>query len=153
MFGYNPSMLILAQLLVMLTSVGLAVGQTGQNPTVERRAIEAVQRMPAATLSRELPKERFVDWFRKTAGPSAVISWEINDCGEQTGDPSQVADLPFCVEATATKGVRSVGVLVAVGTKKRGLFPVPQVFYMYAKSGKETKEIRTLAELPAFLKP
>ena len=38
-------------------------------------------------IEKGLPRERFDVWLRKLAGRKAKITWEVNDCGEQTGTP------------------------------------------------------------------
>ncbi|MGQ0549966.1 MAG: hypothetical protein ACT4PY_09915 [Armatimonadota bacterium] len=67
---------------VPLTSAPLAA------PSLEARAIMRVKQLPAARLEAGLSREPFAQWFRKTVGPSAKITWDLNDCGEQTGAPA-----------------------------------------------------------------
>jgi hypothetical protein len=56
------------------------------------------------------------EWLKRRA-LNAVVAWEANDCGEQTGDPSTTpSDFPICAEATFSNcvGARSsLGVVVA----------------------------------------
>src|SRR5438094_327730 len=67
------------------------------------RATELVKRMDVATLDPDLPSQHFEEWFRETMGPEQSITWELNECGEATGNPQvdRQRDMPICVEARA----------------------------------------------------
>jgi hypothetical protein len=59
------------------------------------------------------------------------IRWEINDCGEQTGNPGvdQERDFLMCVAADMElRDRRPVTVLVSVGTFKSGSVGVSALF-------------------------
>src|SRR5690349_13861580 len=67
-------------------------------------AIKRVQELPANRLDAPLPRESFASWVKGLLGPGAELKWELNDCGEQSGDreSDSARDIPTCVEVDAT---------------------------------------------------
>jgi hypothetical protein len=82
--------------------------------------------------NRALPKVT-LEFFLKYESTGAPITWEVNNCGEQTGNPEtdQGRDFPMCVEADFDKDHAAVSVLVSVGTFKKGPSGVPELFSGY----------------------
>ncbi len=121
---------------------------------LEKRAVEAAQRSSVHTIDTTLVDERFDAWFRKAVGPDAKISYELNDCGESTGSPSDTArNMPSCVEASADWGNgRTAAVSLLVGSEKSGIALPAGVFYAFADWGGETKSFHTLADFSHFLR-
>src|ERR1700686_1124031 len=80
----------------------LAAGLTAQQSRLEQRAIEATRQTRVSRLESGLPNQT-LDKFTQVVGPDAAINWEVNDCGERTGNPQidRARDLPICVAATA----------------------------------------------------
>lgn len=116
--------------------------------------VNYARRIKASTLDSGLPRTTIEAWFRSVVGPKAKISWESNDCGEQTGGPeSAKIDIPMCaqVEAKLEDG-REVGIFIAVGTASKGIWGKPKVFYVYLNDGGPVRPISALAELPTLLK-
>ena len=76
---------------------------SAQPRPVEYRAIELARRVSVSTLEAGIPRETLVHWLTRAAGPSAKITWEVTDCGEQTGNPEtdRGRDFPLCVDAIA----------------------------------------------------
>jgi len=137
-------------MLSVLLSLSLLATSPAQQPDLEARAIARVQRMPASALERGLPKEPFAAWFRKAAGREAKLEWELNDCGEQTGNPKtdKGRDFPACVGATASlPDGRQAAVLVVVGTYGQGFVGQPKVLLIMLVHGSDQKEIKSLGEL------
>ena len=119
-------------------------------------AIDLLEQYPAARLDSLLPKTAFLSWFRNVVGSDAKITWEINDCGEQTGVPAvdQQRDIPVCFEISALLPDRRViGVAIAVGTEKKGLSGDPAVYNIYIDTDKGTQHIKRLRDLPQALRP
>ena len=71
-----------------------------------------------------------LEFFLKYESGGAPITWEVNDCGEQTGNPAtdQGRDFPMCVEADFDKDHAAVSVMVSVGTFRKGPSGVPLLF-------------------------
>ena len=119
----------------------------------ETQVVNYARRIKASTLDSSLPRTSIEEWFRSVVGPKAKISWETNDCGEQTGAPEPAKTDPMCaqVEAKLEDG-REVGIFIGVGTFRRGIFGKPKVFYVYLNDGGPVRHISALAELPTLLK-
>jgi hypothetical protein len=139
----------------ILTLILLLSGSTYPQITADD-AIDLLEQYPAARLDSLLPKTAFLGWFRNVVGADAKITWEINDCGEQTGDPvvDQGRDFPVCFEISAVlPDRRIVGVAIAVGTEKKGLSGAPAVYNIYIDTDKGTLHIKRLRDLPQALRP
>ena len=65
------------------------------------------------------------------------VTWESNDCGEQTGDPSTTpSDFPICAEATFIKcDGQPAGLSFMVGTYRRGVQAPADLYWAYTGSG------------------
>jgi len=119
-------------------------------------AIDLLEQYPAVRLDSLLPKTAFLGWFRNLVGSEAKITWEINDCGEQTGVPAvdQQRDFPVCFEISAVlPDRRIIGVAIAVGTEKKGLSGAPAVYNIYIDTDRGTQHIKRLRDLPQALRP
>ena len=108
--------------------------------------------MNVAELDPQIPSQRFEDWFRGTMGPEVSYFWELNDCGEATGDPhtDQQRDLPLCVEARAQSPPNveiDTSVVVQVGTQRKGLFGKPVLRAIMQQEGEELIDIKNLHDL------
>ena len=121
-------------------------GQAG----LERRAIRAAQRVSVARLDPALPRQRFDRWLAALAGPAGAIRWELNDCGEQTGDPGvdRGRDVPLCAEATASlSDGRTAHVSIAVGSRRRGIAGPVALYSAGIEKERHFEFIATLSEL------
>ena len=115
---------------VTLFVVALARSQSTVEQ-VEAKAIEAAKNTNVHQVEPSLPNQAFAEWLRGVAGTHIEIKWEVNDCGEQTGDPSwdKGRDFPMCAEAqVALGGSREVSVSLSVGTLKNGVSTGPANF-------------------------
>ena len=95
-----------------------------QNPASDAKAIEAAKHTSVRQIENALPDEPFEKWLRGVIGPQAQIVWEVNDCGEQTGDPEadKGRDFPMCVSALVDLTTnRKLDVQLVVGTFKSGV--------------------------------
>ncbi len=133
-------------------ATGLLQAQVAQ--VAEGKIIARAQRTPAFELDSALPKQRFDHWFRKLVGSKAEIWWEANDCGEQTGSPTDRGrDLPHCAEAIAVlSDGRKVAVLIGVGTVKKGITGKPVVRFVSIEQGGRIHRVRRLGDLPEKLR-
>jgi hypothetical protein len=136
--------------------LGLLLITPAYSQITQEDAIDLLEQYPAARLDSLLPKTAFLGWFRNLVGTEAKITWEINDCGEQTGVPAvdQQRDIPVCFEISALlPDRRIVGVAIAVGTEKKGLSGAPSVYNIYIDTDKGTLHIKRLRDLPQALRP
>lgn len=70
-----------------------------------------------------MPNQAFAPWLRGVVGTLPEIQWEVNDCGEQTGNPAldKGRNFPICAEAQVNLGgKRKLFVSLSVGTFKNG---------------------------------
>ena len=112
-------------MLTSLLTIALVLGgaQAGTQAR-DARAIAAAKAASVHRLERALPDKPFAKWLRGVVGPQVQISWEVNDCGEQTGNPEvdKGRDFPMCVEAQAgLRGKRTLSISLSVGTFKTGV--------------------------------
>ncbi len=103
-------------------------------------------------IEKGLPRQAFAVWFQKLVGRKTPITWEINDCGEQTGTPEDRGrDFPMCVEATAkTSADFYISVNIQYGTFKRGITrgkPVVRFIYCGDEVRQNGVDLNTLKEL------
>lgn len=98
------------------------VGANAQSNKRDAAAIKFARATLVSNIEKGMPKMRFDTWLRQTVGPNMKITWEVNDCGEQTGTPADKGrDFPMCVEAIADSTDLQVSVALGVGTFKRGI--------------------------------
>jgi|WetSurMetagenome_2_1015567.scaffolds.fasta_scaffold203476_2 hypothetical protein len=129
--------------------------QCAQAQVSEKEIIACIKLTPASILDSVLPGGRFENWLEGILGQSADVQWELNDCGEQTGEPAidALRDIPMCVGVYANLADhRELGIMISTGTFKKGLMPDPAVYDIYLKTGKEFQFLRRLSELEKALK-
>lgn len=119
-----------------------------------KKIIAYTKNLEVSEIDPHLPKQKLANWLSETLGPGAIIKWEVNDCGEQTGTSAdRDRDLPFCagIDAKLPDG-RSVEIAVAVGTEKKGLTRQSGTYVIYITDGGQVHSIGGLHQLPAALK-
>ncbi len=139
---------------MLLTYVLLltVLGQAAHEKKMEQAAIERAQNVLVSKFDSSLPRVS-LKFFLESEAEGTKISWEMNDCGEQTGNPSvdRGRDMPTCVEASFTlKDQRTVDVMVAVGTSKKGIAGDVTLFSATLTDETGTHPVK-LIELPAKL--
>jgi hypothetical protein len=131
----------------------IAVGAAGQTPR-DRKAIAHTKAILVSQLDPKLPAVPFERWLIKEAGEGAEISWEVNDCGEQTGTPeNRGSDFPLCVEAEAhLRDKRVIVVSIAVGTYQRGIAGKPVTWWItVGHDPYSDPPLQTLSDVPLRL--
>ena len=143
--------------LLSLCSLLLTISVLAQSPPQSKRDKTAIQRAKStlvSSLDNRLPKVT-LEFFLKEEGKGAPIAWEVNDCGEQTGNPAdEISDVPTCVEADMSlKDGRSVTLFVAVGTAKHGISGSPTLFGSVDVTDQNgmVHPLRHLSDLPVEL--
>ena len=110
-------------------------------------------------MEKTLPRVTFEAWVQGVVGARAALTWETNDCGEQTGNPAldKGRDFPICVEVQAAlAGDRQLSLALMVGSIRRGLTVGPLMFRQGSISGPKGAElisIEKLADVPGLLGP
>ena len=134
---------------------GISLLVTAQQPARDQRAIELARQIPVSMLEAGLPNQPLVQWLAEAAGAGAKIDWEVNDCGEQTGNPDldRGRDFPLCVESVVKLADgRTASVSVAMGTFQKGISGTPSLWSIALLMGNRYETVRTLRELPARIK-
>ena len=133
----------------------IAVVAAGQTPR-DRKAIAYAKAILVYKLDPKLPAIPFERWLMKEAGDGAQISWEVNDCGEQTGAPEEEdsnSDIPMCVEAEAhMRDKRVIVVGIAVGTFQRGITGKPATWWItVGRDPASDPPLKSLSDVPLKL--
>lgn len=143
---------VLAVVLLAVTAV-TAQDRSVAEKVDEERLITFVKGTPAKDFDSSLPKMRLERWLMDVAGKGIDLRWELNDCGEQTGDPAidSKRDIPACVEAAADlPGERAFAIHVQVGTFG-GKARKPALRAVYVQMGSKLHEVKKLSDLPKQL--
>ena len=144
-----------AAFLTRISVLAMTLSLTAQQSPVETRAIELAQRIPVSRLEAGLPRQTLVQWFTRAAGPGAKLTWEVDDCGEQSGDPEidRGRDFPMCVAAVASlSNGRKAIVSVVMGTFGKGIVGPPQLMMVNILTAGRVDFIPKLRDLPARIK-
>jgi hypothetical protein len=121
-------------------------------PAVEKRAIQLARSARVSALERGLPRQRLDHWLATLLGPA--IQWEVNDCGEQSGNPAvdRARDMPMCVDAIAKlDGSRIAIVTLMMGTYGKGLSKTPVLRAVNLGQDSKYYAVPTLAALARSL--
>jgi hypothetical protein len=107
-----------------------------------------------SSIDSSLP-EVTLEHFLNYEAEGAPITWEVNDCGEQTGNPSADynREFPMCVQAaTDIKNIGALTIFVAVGTFRKGVFGAPALFSATIREPNgAVRSVRRLGDLPTEL--
>lgn len=134
--------------------IGIAVMLAGLPLRAELDDLEAeerVKKLLVSSLDPALPREPLATWVARVAGPKGKVFWEVNDCGEQSGDAAADAnrDFPACVQASLfVPDGREFGVLITVGTWQKGFVGSPRLRQVYWAEGQQTHTLRRLGQIP-----
>lgn len=145
--------LAMACLPLLLTSCLWA--QSPPADKAEQSTIADAKKILVSRIDARLPKVT-LEFFLNYESEGAPIHWEVNDCGEQAGNPSsagQGRNFPKCVEADFDVHHRSVSVVVAVGTSNREGQHTPGFFSGTITDPNGTSHsFERLGDLPAQLR-
>ena len=136
----------------------IVLASLGQDPADVRdaAAIDAAKHVVVQTIDPALPRVSFETWLRGVVGTDATETWEVNDCGEQTGDPTldQRLEFPLCAEVeVGLEGQRDLHVSLVVGSFKEGVMGTPRFWAASVrKAGNTPESIRSLAAIPAAVR-
>jgi hypothetical protein len=119
----------------------------------DAKAIERAKNTSVHQIETSLPDKAFAVWLRGVVGPQADIQWEVNDCGEPTGNPllDKGRDFPMCAEAQVTlRGKRKLSVALSVGTFKTGVKAGPASFFyaVIVEPDGSMRSVKNLSRVP-----
>jgi len=140
----------------LLLLIGLK-GASAQNQAVDAKAVETAKNTNVRQIESSLPDKSFEQWLRGLVGMQTRIDWEVNDCGEQTGDPAvdRGRNFPMCVSALVNlTGKRRLDVQLVVGSFKGGIRAGPaSLFYaVITHPDGSHKSVALLSRLPEAIK-
>ena len=145
----------------MFTSVmALVLALSGLQAGLQARdakAIAAAKNTSVHQIEPSLPNKAFSVWLRNLVGPKAHIQWEVNDCGEQTGNPEsdKGRDFPMCAEVQVElAGKRKLSISLSVGTFKTGAHAGPaRFFYAFIlQPDGSSRLINKLSQVPGAIR-
>ena len=145
-------MVIKRLLCIMILSMIFPVCTRAQ--VSDDEAIGSVKTLPVSKLDPALPNTPFSTWLAKLAGDSGVVKWEVNDCGEQTGNSMMdiQSDVPISVEVDVTlPRDREWSITVNAGSDKKGLVKDPVVSYIDLVSKGKYQSVKHLHDLQGAL--
>ena len=146
---------LLRLITVVICGVSAFTYVDAQSSARDKRMINYAKNLRVSKLDAALPKQRFETWLQSLVGAKTVITWEINDCGAQSGirgDDSHV-NPPLCAEAqTKLSGERQVVISIGIGTHKAGITGPPDVVGAVYYNQDETVSLDELRELPELLR-
>jgi hypothetical protein len=139
-----------------LLSVFLSLHSLAAQVPNDAKAIEAAKHTNVQQIETSLPDKSFDKWLGDLVG-ARQISWEVNDCGEQSGNPEadKGRDFPMCVSAVVDLGGKQrLDVMLVVGTFKTGVHPGPAGFCLTAiqSPNGQTKFLKALSQLPEAIR-
>ena len=120
----------------------------------EKEIILYAQNIKVSDLDSTLPEQHIEEWLTSLVGAKATISWEVNDCGEQTGVPGDSSSInpPTCAQVTSNlEDGRTVGIQIIIGTFKEGIKGKPQVHFFYVENQVVFESVSKLRELPSLI--
>jgi hypothetical protein len=153
MRGYATPM-IAALLLMLSTVTGLRAQEQSailDNPA--QLILERVQKLPASTIERRLPRQRFETWLRNTIGPTAELNWQISDCGASAESLRDVnMPMPTCVEAEAALANGRTVVVVLNASSMTATTGQPTVHWISIEDPDGNVDVQSLKDLQRMLK-
>ena len=135
----------------------LCVLTAAQDPNAARDAklIADAKRISVHKFDDVLPDLAFEKWLVKEAGADAKYHWEINDCGEQSGNPNDTGPVPLCVEVDSDlKDGREIVIFIADDRPENARKTAPpdwKIFFAQLTTPHEKINLRRLSDLPAAL--
>ena len=126
-----------------------SVAQAEESPEGDRQKLNA---MKASDLDPALPGVSFEEWLRGILPKGVEVAYELNDCGEPTGNPSidSRREIPVCL-----------GVYADIISRARSMHLVFRIRDLHFRGGtvfsedlEGTLAVKSLSELePALKKP
>lgn len=139
---------------LLIVFAGIA---SAQNPNASRDAqlIASAKQVSVHSLDAALPDLALEKWLVKESGSEAKYHWEVNDCGEQSGNPNDTGPVPLCVEVDSTlKDGRGIIIMIAddrAATSGKTAPPDWKIFFAQLTTPHEKINLRRLSDLPAAL--
>jgi hypothetical protein len=146
---------LLRLIIIVICGVSASTNVEAQSSAREKRMINYAKNLQISKLDSSLPKQRFETWLQSLVGAKTAITWEINDCGAQSGvrgDDSHI-NPPLCAEAQAKlPNERQVIITFVIGTHKAGITGSPVFLGAVYYNQDRTVTLNKLRELLTLLR-
>jgi TonB family protein len=125
-----------------------------QSESLEKQALNLVQRTFASDLDPVLPNVSLSAWFNQLVGPRAGVIWQLAECGDSVAASSGSPDLPACLEANATlPDGHKVVMAILIGSFKKGLNSKAAYRFGVVEFEEKLRPAKKLSDLPRLLAP
>jgi len=126
-----------------------AMAQSADQSPLAQKAISRAKHVFVSQLEPGMPKVTLEHYLQTEAGTGAQITWEMNDCGEQTGNPAdQPGDVPTCAEGDVRlPDGETLRVMIAVGSVKNGIKGKPKLFDISISRNGSVKALSRLSQI------
>jgi hypothetical protein len=148
----TPTIAVLLLMFCMAANLNAqATSETTENPA--RHILERVQKLPASSIERRLPRQRFELWLQNAIGTKTPLDWQISDCGAPTESMRDVTmPLPTCVEAEATLANGRTVVVVLDASSMTDTSGQPTVHWISIEDPDGNVDVQSLKDLQRMLK-
>jgi TonB family protein len=120
-----------------------------QSESLEKRALLAVQQLPASSLDSKLPDRPFIAWLSDLVGQETGVEWQLAECGGSAmASEGGGQEVQACAEAVvALSPGRRMILDIWVGTFKRVLAGDPYFLGAVIESDGVLYQVRRLSDL------
>jgi hypothetical protein len=154
---------ILAALLLLLCASSDLVAQDQSEEIVSTDVVatdnpaqgilERIQSLPASSIERNLPRQRFETWLQRAMGTRAALTWNISDCGTPLGAEQNLSTpLPTCVEAEGALSDGRTVVIVLDASKMSEKTGTPIVHWISIEDKEGNVDVQSLKDLQRMLR-
>jgi hypothetical protein len=132
-------------------------GLPGRTPvSADAALVEAVRSTVVREIDPRLSSVSFDGWLTGLVGTQVRTQWEVNDCGEQTGNPAldRGRDFPKCVQLrVGLTGNRLLMLLLSVGSQQKQPAGAPAYHHgVLIQPNGSRVEVRRLTDLASVIK-
>ena len=157
-WSINTSCLVHAWAGGLIDTLAALAGRAGPpGASADTVLIEAVRSMVAHEIDQLLPSISVETWLTGLLGSQARMQWEINDCGEQAGDPAvdRGRDFPKCAQVRAElPGRRTLVVALSAGSQQKQPAGAPAYrFGVLIRPDGSRVDVHRLTDLASVIKP
>jgi hypothetical protein len=141
----------------LIDTLSALAGRAGPDrPSADTVLIEAVRSTVAHEIDPLLPSMSFEGWLNGLLGSRARMQWEVNDCGEQIGDPAvdRGRKIPKCTQLRAElSGHRTLILALSTGSQRKQRAGVPSYhFGVLMRTDGSGVEVHRLTDLASVIK-
>ena len=138
----------LAAVLLLLVPTLLYADQASKE-----QLLAAAKSTLASQIEPGLPEEPIEYWLQSIVEKDAVWSWELNDCGEQSGNPEidKDRDMPICGGIEVTENERVIYLYFLIGFNETGIAGSRELYFAGVSQRDSVATYHNLSTLAAYL--